>query len=140
MGASQVQDAALFRDKAGPIERFSWGIFVIRGEKHGEGGEGRIGAGKDIRLIGEEVTRWKDRKGHRLKKSMITGVYDKDIETLVIGTGVAGAVEVPGKVQRAVADHGIGELVIEPTPKACGIYNRLHRKGKRVALLAHGTC
>jgi len=140
MCALGAQDTELFQDKAGPIERFSWGMFVIRGETHGEGAEGRMGAGKDIRLIGKKATPWKERKGHRLKKSMITGVYDEDVDILVIGVGVSGCVEVPDKVRRDVADHGIAELAIERTPEACRTYNRLCRKGKRVALLAHGTC
>lgn len=130
----------LFRDDAGPIEEMTWGRYVIRGEEHaGSGGE-RIGAGKDIRVIGTEVTRWKDREGHRLKKSMITGVYDKELDALVLGVGVEGLVEVPDTVKQDVADHGIREIVIERTPAACRAYNQLHRAGKRVALLAHGTC
>lgn len=126
----------VFHDDAGPIERFSWGTFVICGEEHSSG----TGAGKDVRIIGEKVTPWEERKGHRLKKSMITGVYDQSIEVLVIGVGVAGAIDVPDKVKRAVAEHGISKLVIKRTPEACRVYNELYRKGKRVALLAHGTC
>lgn len=133
-------EAALFEDAAGPIERFSWGRFVVGGEAHSKGPEGRVGAGKDIRLIGATVTPWKERKGHRLKRSMITGVYDQGLDVLVIGSGVHGLVEVPEKVRKAVADHGIAELIVEPTVEACGAYNRLHRQGKRVGLLAHGTC
>lgn len=129
-----------FRDDEGPVERFTWGAFVIRGKQHSGSGEERIGAGKDIRVIGDKVSRWKERKGHRLKKSMITGVYEEDIDVLVIGIGAEGAIEVPDKVKRAVAEHGIDEIRIERTPEACRIYNKLYHKGKRVALLAHGTC
>ena len=140
MGAGSPGNRDAFEDAAGPIERCAWGLFVIGGETHSyEDGE-RVGAGTDIRVIGEEVTRWKKRKGHRLKKSMITGVYDQGIEVLVIGNGVSGAVEVPDKVQRDIEKHGIREVVIERTPQACRIYNKLYRKGKRAALLAHGTC
>jgi len=140
MGGASSGNRDEFENAAGPIERCAWGLFVIGGVTHSyEGGE-RVGAGTDIRVIGQEVTRWKERKGHRLKKSMITGVYEQEIEVLVIGNGVSGAVEVPDKVQRAIEEHGIGKVVVARTPEACRLYNRLYRKGKRVALLAHGTC
>lgn len=140
MKAATKDGEALFHDAEGPIEQFTSGTFVIRGDEHSRTAKGRVGAGKDIRLIGKKVTRWKERKGHRLKKSMITGVYDKDIDVLIIGTGVEDSVEVPDKVRGAVEKHGIPELVIEPTPQACRTYNKLYRKGIRVALLVHGTC
>lgn len=130
----------LFHDAAGPIERFSWDRFVICGKEHAHSGDERIGKGKDIRLIGTEVTRWKEREGHRLKKSMITGVYDQNIEVLVLGIGVQSAIEAPDKVKEDIAEHGITELIIAPTPEACRAYNRLYHEGKKVAMLAHGTC
>ncbi|MGD9030258.1 MAG: Mth938-like domain-containing protein [Anaerolineae bacterium] len=123
-------------DPRGPIERFSWGRFVIDGEEHST----NAGVGKDIRVVGKDVSPWRERKGHALKKSMITGVYDRDIDVLIIGIGVHGALECPKKVERAIREHGIHELIVQPTPQACATYNELFRQGKRVALLAHGTC
>jgi hypothetical protein len=124
----------------GPIEHASWGKFIICGQEHSEGGMGGVGAGKDIRVIGTDVTPWDERKGHRLKKKMITAVYEKDLDVLVIGTGINGAIECPEKVRKAVRENGIDELVVQPTIEACKAYNRLHHEGRRVALLAHGTC
>jgi hypothetical protein len=126
----------MFDDPRGPVERFSWGAFVIRGNEHSTA----AGVGKDIRLVGEEVSAWRDRKGHKLKKSMITGVYDRDVDVLVIGIGVYSALECPDKVKKAIQEHGISELILQPTPQACATYNELFRQGKKVALLAHGTC
>ena len=130
----------LFHDPAWPIERFVWGVFVVRGDEHGDTGAGSVGVGRDIRIIGSKVKRWKERKGHRLKKPMIACVYGRDIEILVIGTGVNGAVEVPDKVIRAATAHGIARVIVQRTPDACQTYNRLFHEGARVALLAHGTC
>ncbi len=138
--AEDVEAAGLFRDEAGPIEQFAWGCFVIRGEQHGDGSDGRMGKGKDIRIVGDKVTRWKEREGHRLKRSMITKVYGDDVEVLIIGAGVEGGIEVPEKVRKDVAKHGIPELIVERTPEACRVFNERYREGKRVALLAHGTC
>ncbi|MBI5092479.1 MAG: hypothetical protein HZB26_08545 [Candidatus Hydrogenedentes bacterium] len=77
MSTQTLESLDLFHDAAGPIEQFSWGRFIICGEEQSQSETGRIGAGKDIRVIGKEVTRWKEREGHRLKKRMITGVGDK---------------------------------------------------------------
>lgn len=137
---STVESPVLFEDPAGPIERLTWGRFLIRGEQHGEASGKRTGKGKDIRITGSKVRRWKGREGHRLKKSMIEDVCNEDIEVLIIGTGIEGGIEVPEKVRNAVAKRGIAELYVERTPEACRRFNELHRAGKRVALLAHGTC
>jgi hypothetical protein len=99
-----------------------------------------VGVGKDIRLIGRDVSEWQERQGHLLKRGMITGIYDHDIEVLVIGIGAEARVKVPKKVIRAVHRHGIKWVILRPTPKACKVYNRLFIKGMRVAMLAHGTC
>jgi hypothetical protein len=126
----------VFDDPRGPIEHFSWGTFVIGGEQHST----KAGVGKDIRLVGRDVSPWKERKGHKLKKSMITGVYDRDIDVLIIGLGVHEAVSCPDAVKEAIRNHGIPELILQPTPQACATYNELFHQRRRVALLAHGTC
>ena len=129
-----------YRSEKGPIQFFQWGRFTIDGYEHGEGPTGTVGKGKDIRLIGTEVTRWKERRGHILSCEMITSVYDRDIEVLIIGIGAAGRIEVPQEVIRDIEKHDISRLVIARTTEACRLYNRLYHEGKRVALLAHGTC
>jgi len=56
----------MYSDLKGPIESFSWGKFVILGKEHSKSHDGKVGAGKDIRLIGQEVSKWKERQGHEL--------------------------------------------------------------------------
>ncbi len=130
----------MFNDSKGPIEHFSWGKYVICGIEHSASEKGRIGAGKDIRLIDQEVTEWHERKGHQLTYSMITGIYDQGIEVLIIGIGVNGAVECPDDVKQKIQAKGISRVILACTPDACAAYNSLFHQGKRVALLAHGTC
>ncbi len=130
----------MFDDPRGPVEHFSWGKFVICGTEHSGGDKGRIGAGKDIRLIGREVTEWHERKGHLLTHAMITGVYEQGIEVLIVGTGVNGALECPEEVKHRIEARGIPRVILACTPDACALYNSLYRQGTRVALLAHGTC
>ena len=130
----------MFTDPKGPIEHFSWGKFVICGTEHAASENGMTGVGKDIRLIDQEVTEWHERKGHLLTDAMITGIYNRGIEVLIIGIGVDGAVECPKKVKQKIEAKGIGQVILARTPQACEIYNSLFHQGKRVALLAHGTC
>jgi len=127
----------MFIDSAGPIERFEWGKFQIDGRVHSMDG---VGVGKDIFMLGRDVQPWRARKGHRLEPKMVPSVLASEIEVLVIGNGVNGALKVPKKTRNAILAAGVGELIIEPTPKACAIYNELVRQGKKAALLAHGTC
>ena len=130
----------MFDDPQGPIEHFSWARFVIRGAEHSTTECGDLGMGKDICVVGDTVSAWAERKGHKLKPDMVAGVYGQGIEVLVIGNGVRGLIEISKKARQAVTEHGIPRLIIEKTPDACRTYNELYRQGARVALLAHGTC
>ena len=126
----------MFEDARGPIQKFEWANFTIGGVIHGEG----TGAGKDIRLIGTEVTGWVERHGHDLTPEMIAGIYGKGVEVLIIGNGVNGALQCPESVKESIKAHGINEVIVLKTPDACKKYNELYHQGRKVALLAHGTC
>ena len=125
--------------RKGPIQYFSWGKFIINNQEHSEN-EKIIGCGKDIRMVGSKVTAWEEREGHLLKKSMITGIYNQGVDILVVGVGVERALKCPRKVIKAIHNRGIKRVIVKSTPKACKVYNKLYCRGKKVALLAHGTC
>jgi hypothetical protein len=127
----------MFTDPNGPIESFSWGCFQIDGAFHSADGKG---VGKDIFILDGVVHPWHERKGHTLKPAMVTRALKADVPVLIIGNGVNGALNVPKKTRKLIMQSGVTELIIEKTPKACATYNRLVREGKRVTLLAHGTC
>lgn len=127
----------MFTDPEGPITSFEWGRYQINGQTHSMDGEG---VGKDICIVDGEVRPWSERKGHRLNPLMVECVFGQGVEVLVIGKGVKGRIRVLKKTQKAILAAGIKMLMIEKTPEACGIYNRLIKEGKRAALLAHGTC
>jgi hypothetical protein len=132
-----LRRTAMLDDPDGLITHFSWGKYVIAGQEHSEDGQG---VGKDIRILNGKVTQWKERKGHHLKPDMITGVYNLGVDILVIGIGVESAIEVSQKTIKSIAENGIHELVLLPTPEACAAFNKLYKTQKKVALLAHGTC
>ena len=130
----------MYNDPKGPIEHFSWGKYIISGKEHATTKKGVTGSGKDIRLIGNEVSRWNERVGHELTSSMITGVYGKDIDILIVGIGVKGDITYSGELPGTISKKGISRVMFERTRDACETYNRLYHEGKRVALLSHGTC
>lgn len=127
----------MFDDPKGPIEHFEWGQYRIRGELHSMDGAGE---GKDIFLSEAGVQAWAARKGHKLRPAMVDRVFPLGVEVLVIGCGVNGALKVLKKTRKAIKEAGVDELIVVPTPEACRIYNRFYRQGRKVALLAHGTC
>jgi hypothetical protein len=127
----------MFKDDSGPIEAFEWGRFVVNGAVHSAEGEG---VGKDICIIDGEVTPWEARHGHRLEPDMVQIVLGMGIEILVIGIGVYGRIKVRNKTLKKIRADGVEEVLIEKTPDACKTFNEFFRQGKRVALLAHGTC
>jgi hypothetical protein len=124
----------------GPIEEVSWGKFIIRGVEHSIEGTQTKGSGKDIRIIGDRVSEWRERRGHLLQPEMITGIFGQGIDKLIIGTGHDGAIEVTEDTILYIHNNGIAEVIIEKTPIACKKYNEYYVKGHRIALLAHGTC
>lgn len=130
----------MFDDPAGPIEHFSWGEFIILGKKHASSATEKFGAGKDICMQGDQVTPWKERKGHELSFNMVSGVIHENLDILVIGIGVYGAVKCKKDVIKKIKKSGVDQVFVLPTPEACKKFNELYRSGKRVALLAHGTC
>ncbi|HOT28407.1 MAG TPA: MTH938/NDUFAF3 family protein [Candidatus Ozemobacteraceae bacterium] len=120
----------LLQDENGIIEEVRWGCFRISGKEFQ----------KDIRCVVHEPSLWTDRRGHVLDEEMITGVWEKDIEVLVIGLGIDGALQCPLDLQDRLRKRGIREIVAKPTVEACRIFNSYIKSGRRAALLAHGTC
>ena len=125
----------MFKDPQGPITQFDWGKFTINGEVHSPG----QGVGKDIFLSAEGVSAWHEREKHKLKPEMLMRALKRSPEILLIGTGVEGALEIGKKALEAAKIAGV-PLVAMRTPDACQEYNRLFQLGKKVILLAHGTC
>lgn len=123
-----------------PIESCTWGAFIIDGQEHSETGDEMKGVGKDIRVIGNKVSEWKERKGHKLKFEMITGVFDPPVDVLIIGTGHYQAIHCQEKVVSKIIAKGIEKVILLPTPEACQEYNRRYAAHEKAALLAHGTC
>ena len=125
----------MFAEPKGPITHFEWATFTIDGKIHSS----EKGVSKDIFLSPEGVSAWHERKGHKLKAGMVRRALALKPEVLIIGNGVEGALEIGKKARKEIEDAGV-KLIVLRTPEACREYDRLYHQGKRVILLAHGTC
>lgn len=95
---------------------------------------------RDLKIIDGRVTsNWWRQSGHRLSSGDIADILSAGPEILVIGTGYAGAMRVPGDVHRLLKERNI-RLVAEQTRSASETYNRLLADGSRVAGAFHLTC
>lgn len=112
-------------------------------EEYATGRHMRI-AGKcyrsDLKIVGEEVKdNWWRGKGHLLQTDDITDIIDAAPQTLVIGTGYAGRMQVPDKTLAELADRGV-QVIAEPTGQAVETFNRLAQTQDAVAGAFHLTC
>jgi len=121
MRAESNKKVSVFEN--GPIERPFWGNFIIEGTEHYLTSDGEIvGTRKDIRLIGREITPWQERKGHRLSKQMATGVFEKEIDVLIIGSGIKGDLKVADEVIDEIRAAGVKEVIVRKTLEALPLF------------------
>lgn len=125
----------------GPIEAAGWGKYLISGQVHGVDSDGNIlGAGKDIILHGDQVSEWRERKGHLVTLEMLAPILSVNPDILVIGNGFDGKLTVPDElVSELVNERGM-TVIVQKTPEACSIYNKIYDSGKKVAFAGHATC
>ncbi len=91
----------------------------------------------DVILLGDQVKEgWWREKGHQLSINDLQKVIDFEPDLLIIGTGSAERLSVPGSLNSNV------EFKIKsyPTEKACKVYNEELKKDKKVAGAFHLTC
>jgi hypothetical protein len=95
---------------------------------------------QDLKIIRDEVKRnWWRREGHRLDIDDIQDILSAEPEVLVIGTGYAGNLRIPGSVRQSIEDHHI-KFISATTADATKTFNRLVAEGKDVAGAFHLTC
>lgn len=115
---------------AGPrIERYAFGEIVIDGKTYR----------RDV-IVGPAGVRpdWWRLEGHSLAVEDLAEVLADPPETLVVGQGAYGRMEVPPATREAIEAAGV-RLLAAPTEEAVRLYNRLREQGRVVAAL-HLTC
>jgi len=102
---------------------------VVDGEPHTQ----------DLLLLPDRVAaNWRRKTGHRLDAQDLRQILDAAPETLVVGTGADGLMNVPIETRQAVEAAGI-ELQAAPTGEAWQMYNDL-RERRQTAGAFHLTC
>jgi hypothetical protein len=95
---------------------------------------------RDLIVLPDRVLEgWWRREGHKLHLADLAQALAANISALVIGTGAAGAMQVPAEVVVALQSRGI-QVVVQPTPQAVETFERLRAEGHRVAGAFHLTC
>ena len=110
------------------IERTSFGSITVNGKTFPH----------DIWLFANGEIKRRDRN-HRFTLDEFFELLEGDPETVIVGTGQAGCVEVEESVLEEAKKRGI-ELVNLETPRAISAYNEAVKSGKRVAAAFHVTC
>lgn len=112
------------------IEEYSFGRMKIDGQTYTD----------DVIVFPDRVSAgWWRQQGHSLAPEDLKEVIAYGPETLIIGTGNSGVMEVPDSTVERLKEENI-EVISRPTREAVELFNRLSRRGKRVAGGFHLTC
>lgn len=112
------------------IDSYSFGKIIIDGTEYNS----------DVIVYSDQVKHnWWRKSGHILNKEDLRDILSRKPAILVVGTGSAGMLKVPGKTKSYLYDRGI-ELVVEKTPDACNVFNKFVVEKKNVAGAFHLTC
>jgi len=111
------------------IDSYDFGRIVVDGKAYTS----------DVIIFPDKVKdNWWRKEGHALHIEDIELVVAEKQEVLIVGTGNYGLLKVLPETKEYIESKGI-ELIVEPTEKACEIYNEVSKDKKAVAAL-HLTC
>lgn len=111
------------------IDSYSFGRIVIDGQTYTS----------DVIIHPHGVRdRWRRRSGHSLVPDDLEDVTEAEAETIIVGTGKMGLMQVPEATGEFLESRGF-EVIIERTDQACETYNRLSQEGPVIAAL-HLSC
>jgi len=110
------------------IDSYEFGKIKINGKEYNH----------DVIIFPEGIKDWWRKEGHSVIIEDVKEVIEKKPKTIIFGMGEPGEMKVPENTKQELEKLGI-EVIVEPTKKACGIFNKLSEKGDVVAAL-HLTC
>jgi hypothetical protein len=112
------------------IEKYSFGVIKVDGQ----------GYQQDLIIYPDRVqSGWWRKEGHRLQLEDIQTVLADPPETLVVGRGEPGRMQVDTRVVEELERLNV-RLVAAPTRDACEKFNELMEEGKHVVAALHLTC
>ena len=110
------------------IESYDFGKIRIDGKTYDH----------DVIIYPDEIKDWWREESHWVDIGDIREIIEKNPKIVIFGTGDSGIMKAPEETIRFLEASGI-EVIIEPTKKACEIYNKLSKKQGVIAAL-HLTC
>jgi len=110
------------------IESYNFGKIRIDGKEYDH----------DVIIYSDRVDSWWREKSHLVKIEDIKEIIEKKPNIVIFGTGEPGLMKVSKETKEYLEKLDI-EVIIEPTKKACDIYNKLSKKQEVIAAL-HLTC
>ncbi|HQN18305.1 MAG TPA: Mth938-like domain-containing protein [Syntrophobacteraceae bacterium] len=112
------------------IKKYQFGSMTVGESEHRN----------DLKIVdGEVVASWWRREGHMVSEEDVDDILAARPETLVVGMGEPGLMQVSASLRAALATAHI-QLIEEPTAQAAATFNRLTGSGRRVAGAFHLTC
>jgi len=119
------------------IQEYRFGLININGKNHSEDVE--------VRWTGE-VLRWQRKENHKVNTEDVERAIEQNPDTIVIGTGESGMVEVTDEAQNLINKKGI-RIVIDATEQAIKTFNVINGESEeeegeqdKVIGLFHLTC
>lgn len=112
------------------IEEYSFGRIKVAGKEYSS----------DVIIYPDRVdSSWWREEGHSLSPEDLAGVLLDPPAILVIGTGYAGRMAVPGETFENLRGRGM-QVLVARTKDAVEDFNRLQRQHARVVAALHLTC
>ncbi len=92
----------------------------------------------DVRVFWDGKVEMRD-KSHVFGVEEFTPLLEKNIEALVIGTGIHGVMKILPEVEEIAENKGV-KVFCDVSERAADIFNGLVRDGKRAVAVIHTTC
>jgi len=111
------------------VDSYSFGRIVISGKTYAS----------DLIIYPDRIdASWWRKTGHTLSLEDIPGIFQENLEVLIIGTGYFGLMKVDEAVLQQAKSRGL-EVFIEKTKNAVDEFNRISERKKTIAAF-HLTC
>ncbi len=110
------------------IENYNFGKIRVDGRDYTD----------DVIICSDGVNSWWRGDSHWVGIKDIKEIIEKKPRTVIFGTGQPGLMKVSKEAKEYLEKLGI-DVIVEPTKKACDIYNKLSKKQEVIAAL-HLTC
>jgi len=111
------------------IEKYDFGKIEVDGKKYNH----------DVIISKSGVDLWWRPNSHWVGISDLGEIIERQPKTVIFGMGYSGVMEVSQEAKEYLEKLGM-QVIIEPTKKACEIFNKLFSEKENVIAALHLTC